>query len=191
MATGYAIVGYVPEIDLSGLNNALNYVKTVVGAGFGLLGPFAGPIGTVGLATIEGAGVSFGEAMAIRQGSLSGNLSGGSLRLNWHFAQRGIPYSILLALPTGNKSIGGGSEPAQSLRRNRGDGTTGHDRVRAGEQYDDRRDRPVGVDVLDRPSTGMRSHWAADTCNAPSRRDSSDYRSARSSTPSTALAICW
>lgn len=107
--TGYAIVGYVPEIDTSGLNNALNYVKTVIGAGYGLLGVFAGPISAVELGTIEGVGVSFGEAMAIRQGSLSGHLDGGSLALRWHFDQRGIPYNILLQVVSGDKSIGTGS----------------------------------------------------------------------------------
>lgn len=109
---GYATVGYTPNIDVTGLNNALDYLRSNIGAGFGLLGPFGTIVASTQLSTIEGVQVSFGEAMAVRRGPLSGTLGGGRLALNWNGPLKSIPYRILLTLLGGNsKRIGTGTAP--------------------------------------------------------------------------------
>ena len=109
---GYAIVAYQPAIDVSGLNNAIAYIKSVTGAALGaVLGPFAPVVNTVGLGQIVGVAVSFRETSAIRQGPLSGSLHGGQLRLNWSAPLKGVPYDIVFQLVSTNQHIGGGTAP--------------------------------------------------------------------------------
>jgi hypothetical protein len=110
---GYATVGYTPNIDVSGLDDAINYLRSDIGAGFGLLGPFGNLVASAGLGTIEGVRVSFREAMAIRSGTLRGTFDGGRLALHWNarLKSRPIPYEILLTLVGGHKQIGSGTAP--------------------------------------------------------------------------------
>lgn len=109
---GYATVGYTPNIDVSGLNNAIDYVRSNIGVGLGLLGPFGAIVASTQLSTIEGVRVSFDEAMAVRRGRLSGRLGGGRLALNWNVPRKPIPYQILLTLLGGqHKQIGTGTAP--------------------------------------------------------------------------------
>ena len=110
---GYATVGYTPNIDVTGLDDAINYLRSNVGVGFGLLGPFGSVIASAGLGAIEGVGVSFSEAMAVRRGALSGSLGRGRLTLDWNapLKSRPIPYKILLRVVGGVKQIGRGTAP--------------------------------------------------------------------------------
>jgi hypothetical protein len=107
---GEAVIGYEPAIDVSGLNNVINYIKTEVGAAVGpLLGPCAPVVGAIGLDQIVGVSVSFNESLAVRRGSLTGTLHGGRLSLSWSARIKGIPYNITFELISGSKPIGGGN----------------------------------------------------------------------------------
>jgi hypothetical protein len=111
---GHAVVGYEPSVNVSGLNNAIAYAKAVVSGalgavgGLGVLGSFASQIGTQSLGLIVGAGVSFKQAMAVREGPLTGRLSGGRLSLRWK-RPSGIPYDISLQYVGTSERIGGGT----------------------------------------------------------------------------------
>jgi hypothetical protein len=113
-ARGRAVVGYEPSVDASGLNSAIAYVKSAAGTALGLLGPFSSAASGVGLARIVGVGASFGSAMAVRRGPLSGRLKGDRLTLRWDTKLAGIPYDINLQLVSGSKRIGGGRATLQS-----------------------------------------------------------------------------
>jgi hypothetical protein len=106
--SGHAIVAYEPNVDVSGLTNAIGYVKTTTGAALGLLGPFGTAASAAGLGQIVGASVSFDSAMAVREGELAGVLHQGRLNLRWKAHPQGIPYDIALQLVSGSERIGGG-----------------------------------------------------------------------------------
>ena len=61
---GHAVVAYEPFVDVSGLTNAIGYVKTVGSTAVGLLGPFGAAASGAVLGQIVGAGVSFKSTMA-------------------------------------------------------------------------------------------------------------------------------
>jgi hypothetical protein len=111
---GHAVVAYEPSVNVSGLNNAIAYAKAVVSGalgavgGLGVLGAFAGQIGTQSLGLIVGAGVSFKQAMAVREGPLTGRLNGGRLTLRWK-RPSGVPYDISLQYVASSERIGGGT----------------------------------------------------------------------------------
>jgi hypothetical protein len=111
---GHAVVGYQPNVDVAGLNNAIGYVKTVAGTAIGLLGPFGSAASAAGLGQIVGASVSFNESMAVRRGDLTGRLHAGKLTLRWDSELKGIPYDISFQLVSGSERIGGGSAPLSS-----------------------------------------------------------------------------
>lgn len=111
---GQAVVGYEPSVDVSGLNNAIAYVKSVANAGLGILGPFGTAAAGAGLGQIVGTSVSFHEPMAIRRGRLSGELHGRRLALHWDARLRGIPYDILFQLASATKQIGRGTAALRS-----------------------------------------------------------------------------
>jgi hypothetical protein len=105
---GQAVVAYEPSIDVSGLNNALNYIKSVAGVPLGLLGPYGGFVNTVGLGQIVGTNVSFQAAKAVHRGPLSGTLRRGRLTLRWNARLPGIPYDLYFQLVNRSERIGGG-----------------------------------------------------------------------------------
>jgi hypothetical protein len=112
--TGRAVVGYQPNVDVGGLNNAIGYVKTTVGTAIGLLGPFGSAAQAAGLGQIVGASVSFNEAMAVRRGKLTGRLHAGKLTLRWDSELKGIPYDISFQLVSGSEPIGTGRAALRS-----------------------------------------------------------------------------
>lgn len=111
---GYAVAGFDPQVDVSGFNNAIAYIKSVAGAELGLLGPFAGPVSSVGLASIIGVSVSFDDAMAVRRGPLTGRLAHGHLTLHWGARLKPIGYKLGLETPGHTKRIGTGHVPLQN-----------------------------------------------------------------------------
>jgi hypothetical protein len=111
---GHAVVGYEPNVEVSGLNNAIGYVKTVAGTAIGLLGPFGSAASAAGLGQIVGASVSFDETVAVRRGELSGRLHAGELTLRWDSELKGIPYNISFQLVSGSERVGGGSAALRS-----------------------------------------------------------------------------
>jgi hypothetical protein len=111
---GHAVVAYEPVVDVSGLTNAIGYVKTVGSTAVGLLGPFGAAASGAVLGQVVGAGVSFKSAMAIRRGPLTGQLSGNRLTLRWNEKLRGIPYDINFVLASGTEKIGSGEAALRS-----------------------------------------------------------------------------
>jgi hypothetical protein len=108
-ARGYAVVTYLPDSSVDGLNDAVGYVRDVAGAGIGALGPFAGVVGQAAVGQIIGADVSFGSAGAVRQGPLVGRVTDGRVSLNWQAKLKPIPYDIELLVVEGSERIGGGT----------------------------------------------------------------------------------
>lgn len=102
---GQAVIAYTPRIDVSGLNNAVGYIRSYVGASLGLLGPFGGAVSNVGLNQIIGASVGFDPAMAIRRVKLTGSLDGGRLTLRSVGKPAGVRYTTKLVLASGSKQI--------------------------------------------------------------------------------------
>jgi hypothetical protein len=106
---GYAVVTYLPDSNVDGLNDAVGYVRDVAGAGIGALGPFAGVVGQAAVGQIIGADVSFKSAAAVRQGPLTGRVSNGRVSLNWHAKLTPIRYDIELLVVEGSQPIGAGT----------------------------------------------------------------------------------
>lgn len=105
---GQAVVAFEPEIDVSGLNNVIDYIRSIQTEALGLLGDFAPVVGQVGLGQIVGVDVAFQSAKAVRRGRLSGSLRDGRLTLRWDPKLAGIPYDIEFKLVAGSQRIGGG-----------------------------------------------------------------------------------
>jgi hypothetical protein len=119
---GQAVIAYEPRLDLSGLNNAIGYIRSYVGTTLSVLGPFGSAISGVGLSQILGASVSFRSAMAIRRGTLTGSLRKGRLTLRMNGKLPGIPYDTNLVLATaGSKRIDGGRAGIRSPFTGAGD----------------------------------------------------------------------
>jgi hypothetical protein len=104
---GYAVVAYTPELDMSGTDNALGFIRDVVPAAFGLLGPLEGAAANAGLTSIIGFDVAFKQGTAIRRGRLSGHMANGRITLNWPKA-RGIPYDVKMVLPGSEQKVSAG-----------------------------------------------------------------------------------
>jgi hypothetical protein len=148
---GYAVVAYEPVVDVSGLTNAIGYVKTVGSTAVGLLGPFGSAASGAVLGQIVGANVSFKSALAIRRGPLSGRLDGRRLRLRWDTKLRGIGYDIQLVLASGTENIGKGEAALQSPFQGAADLVDGRNAVYAHEP------NPKGGAVKEL----MGSYWTA------------------------------
>lgn len=148
---GHAVVAYEPFVDVSGLTNAIGYVKTVGSTAVGLLGPFGAAASGAVLGQIVGAGVSFRSTLAIRRGPLTGRWTGRKLKLRWNEKLPGIPYDITFVLASGTEKIGKGQASLRNPFGEAGD-VTGRTAVHASEPKPTRGD---GVTQL------LGSYWVA------------------------------
>ena len=130
---GQAVIAYEPRLELTGLNNAIGYIRSYAGTALGLLGPYGSAISGAGLSQIVGAGVSFRSAMAIRRGTLSGSLRKGRLTLRMNGKLPGIPYDVNLILATGSRRIDGGRAGIRDPFSGAGDVVGGRTAVRTFE----------------------------------------------------------
>jgi len=105
---GYAVVTYKPEIDVSGTDNALGFIRDVVPAAFGLLGPLEGAAATAGLTSIIGFDVAYQRGAVVRRGPLTGRVTRSGITLNWLGKVPGIPYDLNMVLPGSEQRVSGG-----------------------------------------------------------------------------------
>jgi hypothetical protein len=147
---GFAVVAYEPVVDVSGITNAIGYIRSFTGTALGLLGPYGAAVSGAGLSQIVGASVTFKQGAAIRRGPLTGELSGRRLTLRWK-KPAGVPYDINFVLATGSKKIGGGKAGLRNPF-----GTTGDRLDRRGAVYSSqRRSNDDGV------TESFGSYWIA------------------------------
>jgi hypothetical protein len=147
---GYAVIAYEPVVDVSGITNAVGYIRSFGSTALGLLGPYGAAVSGSVLSQIVGASVTFKQAAAIRRAPLTGQLSGRRLTLRWK-KPAGVKYDINFVLATGSKRIGGGTAGLRNPFGTTGDRLDGSGAVYSSQ----RRSKEDGV------TESFGSYWIA------------------------------
>jgi hypothetical protein len=113
--TGNGVVAYEPTFSTAGLDALLGYAKSATGialAGIPFLGAFAG----ASINSFVSVNTSF-EPMVVREGTITGALTGDRLTLKWNGDGKGVPFrATILAIKKDVKLTSGRIVVPEPLR---------------------------------------------------------------------------